>query len=62
MDIENLKEILASLSTDDKQNLAVSIQLIEEIQSSRKFCLFKNISLFQFIYLCLKFFDSFRSK
>ena len=45
MDIENLKEILASISTDDKQNLAVSIQLIEEIQSSENF-----------VYLILQFY------
>jgi hypothetical protein len=35
MDIDNLKEILASISTDEKQNLSASIQLIEEIQSSK---------------------------
>lgn len=34
MDIDNLKEILLSISTEEKQALIQSVQLIEEIQSS----------------------------
>ena len=34
MDIDNLKEILLSISIEEKQVLTQSVQLIEEIQSS----------------------------
>jgi hypothetical protein len=59
MDIDNLKEILLSISTEEKQALTQSVQLIEEIQSSIV-VVFLQLILSSYCMFCL-FFYSFRS-